>query len=88
MRKTLKYYYATMLDVSPDNRIKTYGYAFKDNNIREARLHAEKTARVMNIVPLAIVWRINRDMYNKLVVNYELPTQHISFSEKEEHETT
>lgn len=87
MRKTLKYYYAELLDVSSDNRFKTYGYVFKDNNIQEARLHAVETARTMSIVPLATVWRISREDYDRLVIRFELPTQHSSFFEEEERET-
>lgn len=84
MRKALNNYYAELLDVV-GNDIFLYGYVFKDKSIRDARLHALEVSREMGIVPLPTVYRISRELHDKMCDKYALPTP-MAFAEVE-HET-
>ena len=66
-------YWAILLDVTDDNDIITYGYTFRDKNMREAKLHAVDVCRRLGIVPLPDVWRISRAEHVRLE-QYSLPT--------------
>ena len=66
-------YWAILIDITDDNDLITYGYTFRDKNIREARLHATDVSRQIGCVPLPDVWRISHADHVKLG-KYTLPT--------------
>jgi hypothetical protein len=66
-------YWAILLDVTDDNDIITYGYTFRDRNMREAKLHAVDVCRRLGIIPLPDVWRISHAEHVRLE-KYNLPT--------------
>lgn len=67
-------YYAELLDVTDDNEIIRYGYAFMAKNIFDAKMHALQVSRQMKVVPLSTVWRVNKEQYAWMVKGYALPT--------------
>lgn len=69
----LNSYYAEIMDIN-GNEIIRYGYAFRDRNMREAKLHAVEVCRQMEAVPLPSVWRISFKDYQRLAERYTLPT--------------
>ena len=75
-------YWAILIDVTDDNDIITYGYTFRDKNMREAKLHAVDVCRRLGIIPLPDVWRISHAKHVELS-NYTLPTM-LSFSRNDE----
>lgn len=70
----LNSYWAILLDVTDANEIITYGYTFRDKNMREAKLHAVEVCRQMGIVPLPDVWRISHAKHVELGERFTLPT--------------
>ena len=76
-------YWAILLDVTDDNDIITYGYTFRDRNMREAKLHAVEVCRRLGIVPLPDVWRISHAKHVELGEKFTLPTM-ISSSRNDE----
>ena len=76
-------YWAILLDVTDDNDIITYGYTFRDRNMREAKLHAVDVCRRLGIVPLPDVWRISHAKHVELA-KYTLPTMMPTSMEGEE----
>ena len=75
-------YWAILIDVTDTNEIITYGYTFRDKNMREAKLHAVEVCRQIGCVPLPDVWRISHAKHVELS-NYTLPTM-MSFSRNDE----
>ena len=75
-------YWAILLDVTDDNDIITYGYTFRDKNMREAKLHAVDVCRRLGIVPLPSVWRISHAKHVELA-RYTTPTM-MSFRRNDE----
>lgn len=69
----MRRYYAELLDITDQNDIILYGYAFSDRNILSAKIHATQVCREMKIVPLPSVWRISKEKYNEMIEKYYLP---------------
>ena len=65
-------YYAEMFSRSPYGAV-TYGYTFKDKNIREARLHALEVCKQLGAFPLPSVWRVSLEQHIKLREKFTLP---------------
>jgi len=68
-------YYAELLDITDENNIILYGYAFTGRNIREAKLHALDVSRQMEVVPLPSVWRVDKERYSWMIEKYAMPTR-------------
>ena len=68
-------YYAELLDVTKENDIILYGYAFTGRDIREAKLHAIDVSRKMGAVPLPSVWRVDKERYSWMIEKYKMPTR-------------
>jgi hypothetical protein len=75
-------YWALLIDVTDDNDIITYGYTFRDKNMREAKLHALQVCRLIGCVPLPDIWRISHAKHVELS-KYTVPTM-MSFSRNAE----
>lgn len=75
-------YWAILIDITGDNDIITYGYTFRDRNMREAKLHAVEVCREIGCVPIPDVWRISHAKHVELS-KYTLPTM-MSFSRNDE----
>lgn len=69
----VKYYWAVMLDVTDKNDLVTYGYAFRANNMREAKLHAISECKELGVIPLPSVWRVSLEKYNWMKDKYCVP---------------
>lgn len=68
-------YYAELLDVTKENDIIRYGYAFMGEDIREAKLHALEVSRQMEVVPLPSVWRVDKERFSWMIEKYATPTR-------------
>lgn len=68
-------YYAELLDVTKENDIILYGYAFTGKDIREAKLHATDVSRQMGAVPLPSVWRVDKERFSWMIEKYATPTR-------------
>jgi len=76
-------YWAMLLDVTKDNDTITYGYTFRDRNMREAKLHAIEVCREMGCIPLPDVYRISHAEHVSME-KYVLPTMILFTKDKEE----
>ena len=66
-------YWAIMIDITGKNDTITYGYTFRDKNMREAKLHALEVCREIGCVALAYIWRIRHAKHVELS-KYTVPT--------------
>ena len=76
-------YWAIMIDVTGDNDVITYGYTFRDKNMREAKLHALEVCREIGCIALPDIWRISHAKHVELGEKFTLPTM-ISSSRNDE----
>ena len=67
-------YWAIMIDVTGDNDVITYGYTFRDKNMREAKLHALEVCREIGCIALPDIWRISHAKHVELGEKFTLPT--------------